>query len=243
MAIVTGAGSGLGRAVVEQFAADGAAVAALDVNLPGAEETVQGVLDAGGTARAYAVDVGDPESVETAVGKAVADLGRASMLVNCAGIGKFAHSHEIDPAEWERIIRVNLTGTFLMCRYTLPFLLDGGGNIVNIASNAGLMAQPYSAAYCSSKAGVVHLTKALADEYVSRAVRVNAVAPGGIETPLQNSFSQLPEGVHWKELRKVISPLGNSTAEEIARIIAFVASDDARYMTGSIISVDGGLTV
>ena len=96
--------------------------------------------------------------------------------------------------DWSRIIAVNLTGTFLMAQAVLPHLLDGGGNIVNIASNAGLMGQPYSAAYCASKGGVVQLTRALADEYLNRGVRVNAVAPGGIATPLQHDFHQLPDG-------------------------------------------------
>ena len=125
----------------------------------------------------------------------------------------------------------------------LPILLDGGGVIVNIASNAGIKAQPYSAAYCASKAGVVHLTRALADEYLKAGVRVNCVAPGGIETPLQEAFFAMPEGTSWKELRKVMTPLGNSTPDEIARVIAFVASEDCRYMTGSITSIDGGITV
>lgn len=241
--LVTGAGSGLGRAVVQRFAAEGAHVAAFDINLTGAEETVGGVTAAGQTARAYQVDVGDPASVEGAVKQAATDLGRPSILVNCAGIGKLAHTHELDPAEWDRILRVNLTGTFLTARYALPFLLDGGGNIVNIASNAGIIAQPYSAAYCASKAGVVHLTKALADEYLKKNIRVNAVAPGGIETPLQGAFAEFPEGVHWKEFRKVMSPLGNSKPEEIAGVVAFIASDECRYMTGSIVPVDGGLTI
>ena len=105
------------------------------------------------------------------------------MLVNCAGIGKFANAHEMPFEDWSRIIAVNLTGTFLMAQAVLPFLLDGGGNIVNIASNAGLMGQPYSAAYCASKGGVVQLTRALADEYLRRNVRVNCIAPDVIPTP------------------------------------------------------------
>src|SRR5262249_25535345 len=144
---------------------------------------------------------------------AVADLGRPSVLVNCAGIGKFAHAHEMPFEEWSQIIAVNLTGTFLMAQAVLPYLLDGGGNIVNIASNAGLMGQPYSAAYCASKGGVVQLTRALADEYLSRGVRVNAIAPGGIATPLQKMF-RLPEGADPKAIAKLVSPLGNSQPDE-----------------------------
>jgi NAD(P)-dependent dehydrogenase (short-subunit alcohol dehydrogenase family) len=138
---------------------------------------------------------------------------------------------------------VNLTGTFLVSQAAIPHLLEGGGVIINIASNAGLMGQPYSAAYCASKGGVVNLTRALADEYLKRGIRVNCIAPGGIETPLQNEFMNMPEGVSWKEFRKVMTPLGNSQPEEIANIAIFVASDACRYMTGSIVSVDGGLTI
>jgi NAD(P)-dependent dehydrogenase (short-subunit alcohol dehydrogenase family) len=172
-----------------------------------------------------------------------AGSGRPSLVFNCAGIGRFSHSEETPFEEWSKIIAVNLTGTFLVAQAALPYLLDGGGSIVNIASNAGLMGQPYSAAYCASKAGVVNLTKSLADEFLERGVRVNAIAPGGIETPLQQEFMNMPEGVSWKEFRKVMTPLGNSQPEEIANIALFVASDACRYMTGSIVSVDGGLTV
>src|SRR5204862_2675285 len=148
----------------------------------------------------------EPTSVRSAVAVAVEALGRPSVLVNCAGIGKFANAHDMPFEDWSRIIGVNLTGTFLMSQAVLPQLLDGGGNIVNIASNAGLMGQPYSAAYCASKGGVVQLTRALADEYLTRGVRVNAVAPGGIATPLQNTF-RLPEGADPKLLAKLRSPL------------------------------------
>jgi len=240
VAIVTGAGSGLGRATAIQLGAEGAAVACLDIVTDAVEKTA---AEIGGKARAYTADVSDPTSVRAAVDGAGSDLGRIGLVFNCAGIGRFSHSEETPFEEWQKIIAVNLTGTFLVSQAALPYLLDGGGSIVNIASNAGLMGQPYSAAYCASKAGVVNLTRALADEFIKRGVRVNAIAPGGIETPLQEAFTQMPEGVSWKEFRKVMSPLGNSQPEEIANIAIFVASDACRYMTGSIISVDGGLTI
>ncbi len=240
VAIVTGAGSGLGRATAQLLAADGAKVACLDIV---ADAVAKTVADIGASAQAYEVDVSNPESVRPAVAAAAKDLGRPSMLFNCAGIGRFSHSEETPFEEWSKIIGVNLTGTFLVAQAALPFLLDGGGSIINIASNAGLMGQPYSAAYCASKGGVVNLTRALADEYLKRKVRVNCIAPGGIETPLQNEFTKMPEGVTWKEFRKVMTPLGNSQPEEIANIALFVASDACRYMTGSIVSVDGGLTI
>ena len=243
VALVTGAGSGLGRATAKQLASEGAGVACLDIVTDAVEKTVGEIAEAGATARAYTVDVSDPASVRSAVDAAAKDLGRPSLVFNCAGIGRFSHSEETPFEEWSKIIGVNLTGTFLVSQAALPHLLDGGGCIINIASNAGLMGQPYSAAYCASKGGVVNLTRALADEYLKRKVRVNCIAPGGIETPLQNEFTKMPEGVTWKEFRKVMTPLGNSQPEEIANVAIFVASDACRYMTGSIVSIDGGLTI
>jgi meso-butanediol dehydrogenase/(S,S)-butanediol dehydrogenase/diacetyl reductase len=152
------------------------------------------------------------------------------------------HTHEMSFEDWSRIIGVNLTGSFLMAQAVLPYLLDGGGNIVNIASTAGIIGQPYSAAYCASKGGVVQLTKALADEYLGRHVRVNAVAPGGMSTPMIENFG-LPEGADPLKIAKLMTPLGMSQPEEVAALVAFVASDEGRYITGAILSIDGGITI
>ena len=240
--IVSGAGSGLGRATAVRLATEGAAAACLDLALDSAQQTAAEISDSGGRARAYQVDVSEPTSVRAAVGAAATDLGRPSVLVNCAGIGKFANAHEMPFEEWSRIIGVNLTGSFLMAQAVLPYLLEDGGNIVNIASNAGLMGQPYSAAYCASKGGVVQLTRALADEYLHRRIRVNAVAPGAINTPLLQAF-RLPPDADVQLIRKLMSPLGGAEPAEVAALVAFVASDEARYMTGAIVSIDGGLTI
>lgn len=241
--IVTGTGSGLGRATAQLLAEEGGHVACLDISADATADTVEEITRQGGTARAWTIDISDFSAVESTVAAIAAELGRPEVLVNCAGIGRFQHSHEADLESWERIIGVNLTGTFLMCRHTLPHLLNGGGAIVNIASNAGLMGQPYSAAYCASKGGVVNLTRALADEYLERDVRVACVAPGGIETNIQKSFQDtMPEGANFKKLIRITSPLGNSQPIEIARLIAFIASEDGRYITGTIHSMDGGLT-
>lgn len=244
MAVVTGAGSGLGQATAARLAQEGAATACLDLAADAAEATAAAIRASGGTARAYQVDVADPESVRAAVTRASEELGPPRVLVTCAGIGRFANAHEMPFADWSRIIGVNLTGTFLAAQAVLPAMLEHGGSIVTIASNAGLMGQPYSAAYCASKGGVVQLTRALADEYLfTKKIRVNCVAPGGMKTPLQEAFYQLPEGADGTRLAKLRTPLGTASTEEVAALIAFVASDEGRYMTGSIVSIDGGLTI
>jgi NAD(P)-dependent dehydrogenase (short-subunit alcohol dehydrogenase family) len=241
VAVVTGAGSGLGRATAHRFGDEGAAVAAVDLDVDAAEKTAAEIGERGGSARAYRVDVTDPAAVKTTMDAVAADLGRPQVLVNSAGIGSFAHTVDETYERWSAILGVNLTGTFLMCQAALPHMLDGGGAIVNVASNAGLMGQPYSAAYCASKGGVVNLTRALSLEYLRRGVRVNAVAPGGMNTPMIAGFT-MPEGVNMKEFARVTSPLGAAEPEELAGLIAYIASDDARYMVGSIVSMDGGIT-
>ncbi|MFP6662886.1 MAG: SDR family NAD(P)-dependent oxidoreductase [Deltaproteobacteria bacterium] len=241
--IVTGAGSGLGRATAAVLAGEGGLVACVDISADAAGVTADEIRADGHAARSYTIDVSDFASVESGIAAIAADLGRPEVLVNCAGIGRFQNSHEVGMDDWQRIIGVNLTGTFLMCRHTLPHMLEGGGAIVNIASNAGLMGQPYSAAYCASKGGVVNLTRALADDYLERDIRVACVAPGGIETAIQKSFQNtMPEGANFKKLLRITSPLGNSQPVEIARFIAFIASEHGRFITGTVHSIDGGLT-
>ena len=241
VAIVTGAGSGLGRATAVRLASEEALVAALDVDEAAAKETVASIEGDGHTARAYAVDIRDAEAVEATVARVENDLGRPQVLVNCAGVGTFVHTDQETFENWSRIIGVNLTGTFLMCRYTIPYMLNGGGVVVNVASNAGLMGQPYSAAYCASKGGVVNLTRALGVEYRKRGVRVNAIAPGGMNTPMINTFG-FPEGAQLEDFAGITSPLGYAEPEEQAGLIAFIASDEGRYMVGQIVSMDGGIT-
>lgn len=241
VAFVTGAGSGIGKATAIRFGAEEATVACLDVRLETAEATAAAVREAGAKAEAFAVDVSNPESVAAAVAAAVASVGAPDVLCNIAGIGRFAHSLEVSLEEWNRILGVNLTGTFLMSQACLPHLLERGGNIVNTASTAGLMAQPYSAAYCASKGGVVLLTKAMAYEYIDRGVRINAVAPGGVKTPILNDFGY-PEGANMKLFARLMTPMGFSEPEEIAGLFAYLASHEARFITGTVVSIDGGMT-
>jgi NAD(P)-dependent dehydrogenase (short-subunit alcohol dehydrogenase family) len=239
VAIVTGVGSGLGRATALRLGAEGASVACLDIDADGAKATA---AEIGERARAIRCDVGDETSVADAVTEAAAELGRPQILCNVAGVAHAAHTVEETLAGWNRTLTVNLTGTFLMCRATLPHLLEEGGVIVNVASSAGLMAQPFQVAYCASKGGVVQLTRSLADEYIERGVRVNAVAPGGIDTPLLANFG-LPDDVPMKRVKKLISPMGFAQPDDIANMILFLASDEASFMTGAIVPVDGGLTI
>jgi NAD(P)-dependent dehydrogenase (short-subunit alcohol dehydrogenase family) len=242
VAVITGAGSGIGRATALRFGSEGAAVACLDIAEDGAQKTAAEIAEAGGKAIAVAVNVADKPSVVAAMDRVVAELGKPDVLCNIAGIGKFAHAHEQPIEEWDRIIGVNLTGTFLMSQAALPHLMETGGNIVNTASNSGLMGQKYSAAYCASKGGVVMLTKALSNEYIDKGVRVNAVAPGGVDTNIQQSFMELPEGADTKFFRKIMSPMGMADPADLASLFAYVASAEARFMTGSIVTMDGGLT-
>ena len=242
IAVVTGAASGLGRATARRLANEGATVAVVDLNAAAGEEAAAEIRSAGGTARFYSVDVTKWTSVEPTIAAVNADFGTPSVLVNCAAIGKFVRSELESQENWDRIIGVNLTGTFLMCRGVLPGMLaTGRGSIVNVSSNAGVFGQPYSAAYCASKGGVINLTRALAVEYRARGVRVNAIAPGGMKTPMLASWS-LPEGAKMEEFARGTSPIGYAEPSEIAGLIAFIASDDGRYMIGQIVGMDGGIT-
>jgi NAD(P)-dependent dehydrogenase (short-subunit alcohol dehydrogenase family) len=240
VAVVTGAASGIGRATAIQLASEGASVACLDITAKGLGETFDSIRDSGGQALAIECDVSDNESIERAV-EQVATLGRIEVLANVAGIGGFYHSHDMEVARFQKMIAVNLTGTYLMARASLPALLDGGGSIVNVASTAGIIGSAYSAAYCASKGGVVMLTKALAMEYADKGIRVNAVAPGGVDTPLLADFS-LPEGADHKHLFRIISRMGYCTPDQVATAILFLASDDSAYTTGAILPIDGGIT-
>ena len=239
--VVTGTGSGIGKATAIRLAAEGGNVVCIDLSADGANATAAAITDAGGLATSLACDVSSATAVETTVAAAAEYLGGIDILCNIAGIGHFANTHEETPEWFDRIVGVNLNGTFFMCRFALPHLLaSGNGVIVNTASTAGLIGQPWSAAYCASKGGVVLLTKALATEYKGKGVRAVAIAPGGTNTNILGSFAP-PEGENWRELSKIMTPMPNADPSEIAAAFAYVASDEARYMTGSIISIDGGI--
>jgi NAD(P)-dependent dehydrogenase (short-subunit alcohol dehydrogenase family) len=240
--IVTGAASGLGRAVAKRLASDGDLIGVFDFQFEGAQRTARDIEASGGVALAVHVDISDWASVDRAVHELVSRLGPPRGLVNAAAIrGAVEHAHTLDPMEWLRVIGVDLTGTYLMCRAVLPYLLepDDDRAIVNIASTAGLTGFPYSAAYCAAKGGVVLLTRALAVEYSDRGVRVNGVAPGGMRTPMLDVT--FPPDVSEKVLSHVRRALLDiAQPEEVANVVRFLLSSEARYITGSIVVVDGG---
>ncbi len=245
VAIVTGAGSGIGRATARRLAAEGAAVACLDLAEDAigvvAKEINEEAADAGGRAIALRCDVTDESGVADAVARSGAELGEVTNLCNIAGIGGFAHTPEQSLSGWDKIIAVNLTGTFLMCRAVLPGMIEHGGAIVNTVSTAGVIGQPYSAAYCASKGGVKMLTKALAVEYMARGVRVNGVAPGGVDTPIIHNFGP-PEDSDWKLIERLMTPIGFAYPHEIAGAFAYLGSHEADYVTGAILSIDGAIS-
>jgi NAD(P)-dependent dehydrogenase (short-subunit alcohol dehydrogenase family) len=241
--IVTGAASGIGRGTALRLAAEGGAVACLDLSAEALHAVVDEITAAGGVADAFVCDVSDHDQVKGAVSGAVEAFGPTDVLCNIAGIGRYYHSTEMTPAEWTKIISVNLTGTWFVAQAVLPHMLDRGGVILNTASTSGLAAQPWQAAYCASKGGVVMLTKALALEYWDRKLRVNAIAPGGVDTPIIQDFSNLPEGGDFARITRYMSPLGFCTPGDLASLFAYVGSDEAHYMTGSVVLMDGGMTL
>ncbi len=240
--VVTGAASGIGRATAQRFADEGAVVACLDLNWIGAEATARQLHLADRRGHPYHVDVSDPASVDAAIGQVVEELGPPAVCCNVAGIGKFARSEEEPVEEFEQIIRVNLVGTFTVSRACLPHLLANRGCIVNVSSSAGLFGQPYNAAYCASKGGVTLMTKAMAVEFNRRGVRVNAVAPAGIDTPLTKDFAFV-DGTDPREYQKMFPPTGEmAQPEAVADLIAFLASDEASYISGAVVPIDMGVT-
>lgn len=236
--LVTGAASGIGRATALRLAAEGAQVVATDVNADLLAKLPTDAEGLGGSVETLVGDVSSESGVESMVTEAVGRLGKLDVVVNVAGVLSFSHTHEHTLDEWNRLISVNLTGTFLVCRQAIPHLLSGGGTIVNLASTAAHKGQPWAAAYAASKGGVLSLTRALAVEYAAAGLRVNSISPGAIDTPITAAF-HLPEGADASLLKRVM-PIGSfGTPEGIAAAIAYVASDEASHMNGADILIDG----
>ena len=240
VALVTGAASGIGRATAERLARDGARVLCADLDEAACKATAEAIASAGGEALARRLDVSDPSACRDAVDATVRELGRLDVLCNVAGIGLYEHTVETSDEQWQRLIGVTLSGVFYLCRAAIPALCETRGSIVNMASTAGLTGIAYAAAYCASKGGVVQLTKSLAVELSKHGVRVNCLCPGGVVTPLTQNF-RLPENADMGLFKRMMSLTGTlAQPEEVAELVAYLASDDARYVTGAAWPIDGG---
>jgi len=239
-AIVTGAARGIGRAIAEELAAEGADLALCDLQADWLAETAAAVEARGRRAARIAVDVGDGGAVAAAVGSAAETLGGLDILVNNAGITRDTFLARMSEEDWDAVLRVNLKGTFLFTRaVTRPMMKQRGGVIVNIASIIGLIGNAGQCNYAASKAGVIAFTKSAAKELASRGIRVNAVAPGFIETKMTEA---LPEDVRRRMLEAI--PMQRfGSARDVARVVVFLAGEDSSYMTGQVLTVSGGMAM
>jgi NAD(P)-dependent dehydrogenase (short-subunit alcohol dehydrogenase family) len=222
-----------------RLAEEGASVACVDIDEAAAEQTARAIADSGHSALAWPCDVSSESAVESVVAAAVKRFGKLNVLCNVAGILRSDHTHELKLEDWQRVLAINLTGTFLMCRAAIPHLLQTRGNIVNMSSTAALGSHPWMAAYAASKGGILSMSRALSVEYVKQGLRVNAICPGGIKTGLHQHFS-LPKGADFDLLKGAIPFVEFVGPEQIAAAVAFVASDEASYMNGEEIRIDGG---
>jgi 3-oxoacyl-[acyl-carrier protein] reductase len=237
-AVVTGAGQGIGRAIARRLASEGAAVAVLDIDEARASAVASEIEVGGGRAKAYKLDVGDPEAAANVMRDIAADFGGIDILVNNAGIARDNLLIRLSSEDWDLVMRVNLTGVFNCTRAAVRTMMaQRYGRIVNVSSVIGLVGNVGQASYAASKAGIIAFTKTVAKEFASRGITANAIAPGFIETPMTE---RLPEKVRQDFMSRIL--LGRfGKAEEVANLVAFLVSDEADYLTGQTISIDGGM--
>jgi meso-butanediol dehydrogenase/(S,S)-butanediol dehydrogenase/diacetyl reductase len=239
VALITGAGSGIGQATALRLAAEGARVFCVDLDEAAASATVAAITEAGGEALVHRCDVSQEAAVNDCVAACVASLGKIDTLIHMAGLLRFERTHEMTASSWQQIIDVNLTGTWLLCKAALPHLIESRGNIVNAASTAALAGLHWGAAYSASKGGVLAMTRSIAVEYAAEGVRANCVCPGDISTNMTANVS-MPAAPDHAHIVRISSLSGMKGPEVVAGVIAMLASDDGAHITGEDIRVDGG---
>jgi NAD(P)-dependent dehydrogenase (short-subunit alcohol dehydrogenase family) len=240
-ALVTGAGGGLGQAAAIALAEAGADVCIVDVKAEGLAETAARIEGLGRKALMHAADLSIAENCTTSVSAAVAAFGRLDALCNVAGVLKLANSHEMALEDWNFVMAVNLTAPFLLSKAAIPHLLETAGAIVNVTSLAAHIGEAYAAAYCASKAGLMQMTKAMAMEYMKSHIRINAISPGGMATPIGASFIP-PEGADPQLLARFRPIRGLVEVADMANMIAYLASDASVGFHGAVINMDKGIT-
>ena len=239
VAIVTGAGGGLGGATALRLAELGADLAIADISADGLKATAQKIRDLGRKALELPLDLTDRADCAAAVERTMAEFGRIDALCNIAGVLMCGPSETFPEKDWDRVIKVNLEAPFFLSRAAIPHMLENGGGIVNVSSSASFKAQAYFAAYCASKAALTHLTKAMAVEYIKTPIRINAVAPGGMETGLIGNVGPAATGDP-DLFGRIGNPRGMCPLEDVADTVAFLASPAARSYHGACIAIDAG---
>jgi NAD(P)-dependent dehydrogenase (short-subunit alcohol dehydrogenase family) len=241
VALVTGAGSGIGRAIALRLATEGARVFGHDIAADPLAETVALVERANGTMRSRVGDISRRDECRALVDDCVAAFGRLDVAGNVAGIARAEHFVDVSEADYRRMMGVNVDGPTFVAQAAIPHLLATGGTLINIASNAGLMGQAYTVVYCMTKGAIVQLTRALAMEFVRSDIRINAIAPAGVLTSLTTGFT-IPPDVDGSLMVPYSGYRGIGSPEDIAALFAWMASDEAANMHGSIVSSDRGVT-
>jgi len=245
IAIVTGAGSGIGQASAIRLAEEGAKVICADINLESATNTAQQIKDAGFIAEGYALDISDSQACTALVDHAVTKFGAIDILVNNAGVNLPGVFHEVSNETIDRTLNVNVKGAMYLTRAALPYMLKNSrGSIVNMSSVNGLVSEPYLSVYSASKGAIVMFTRGIALDYAKTGIRCNAICPGWVDTPINHAHAKMLGGLdHVYKTIDSFQPIGRpGTSREIANVVLFLASDESSFMTGSIVSADGGMT-